>query len=71
MLEAKTEEITSVIIEPVTENMGLVEDEFVQKVLNSAHMRRRNYQLEREKNEKFLDPLLQLGNWLVKLLDRD
>jgi hypothetical protein len=42
----------------------VIDDEFVQKVSGSDHLKGRKYRLEREEVDKFLDTLLDAGRKL-------
>jgi len=50
-------------------NVGVVDDDFVGKVPNSAHLKGRRYQLERDEVEKSLDSLLEAGKRLETVLE--
>jgi hypothetical protein len=45
-------------------NVGVVDDDFVQNVPGSAHLKGRKYKLEREEVERFLNTLLDTSRSL-------
>ena len=50
-------------------NSGVVDDDFVSKVLNSEDLKGRKYPLKQDEIEKFLDLILETGNEILKLIE--
>lgn len=50
-------------------NSGVVDDDFVSKVLNSEDLKGRKYHLKQDEIEKFLDLILETGNEILKLIE--
>lgn len=51
--------------------LGVVDDDFVRKLPNLAHLKGRKYPLERDEIEKFLSMVLETGNKILEIVEKD
>lgn len=52
-------------------NLGVVDDDFVRKVPELAHLKGRKYPLKRDATEKFLGDVLEAGNKILKIVETE
>lgn len=51
-------------------NMGVVDDDFVKKVPDLAHLKGRKFRLDRAEVDKFLDEIKKMGNKIMDYLEK-
>lgn len=49
--------------------LGVVDDDFVRKVPNLAHLKGRKYPLKRDETEKFLDVIVETGDKILRIVE--